>query len=147
MNSQHPFYRFVGMAVIAMMLWNVAGWLGMGMLMHHAHTGGAENHCEVIFCSCEIEDGQKICTCHHHGMDGAENHHNPENQTEDCYYTAPHSNGSSSTPSLVITAKYNALQNSTETWISPPGEELSRLMYDEPTFSGITRDLLRPPRA
>ncbi|WP_349355613.1 hypothetical protein [Gracilimonas sp. BCB1] len=129
------------------MLWNVAGWFGMGILMHHAHSHGAENHCEIIFCSCEIEEGQKICTCHHHGMDGTENHHNTGDQTEDCYYTAPHSNTNSSTPSLVITAKYNALQYQSESWVSPPSEENLQVLTDEVPLKGSTKDLLRPPRA
>jgi len=62
------------MTTIAIMLWNIMGWLGLGLVLNHSHEHGEANHCEVTFCYCEIEDGQSICTCHHNDMKGTAHH-------------------------------------------------------------------------
>lgn len=147
MNPKHPFYRFVSIAVMAVMLWNIAGWLGIGMIMHHAHTHGDETHCEIMFCSCTVEDGKKICTCHHHGLNGEASNHQEDNHMGDCHYTASHSNSTSSTPSLVVTAKYNAMHAPFEDPVIFPNEDFILSILDESIISGIKPDLLRPPRA
>ena len=40
---------------------------------HHA----SEEQCEIVWCSCKVEDGQKICTCHHNET---KDHHHGDGQ-------------------------------------------------------------------
>ena len=146
MISKNSYYRFTSLTIALVMLWNVAGWLGLGILMHHVHSQGEGSHCEVMFCSCEVEDGNKICTCHHNELSGHEQSTDGNHHQEACQYTTTHSNNSSSTPSVVVTTKIMALQYPEDEIIFPPKDIPFSISDIESTLSGVAQDLLRPPR-
>lgn len=145
MNPKNSYYRLISIATVLVMLWNIAGWLGFGIIMHHVHTHGEGHHCEIMLCNCKVEDGNKICTCHHNDLKGHEQKTDGNHHQETCHYTASHSNNSTST-SLVVSTKYNALQSPVDELIFPPGDITLSSSEIELTLSGVAPDLLRPPR-
>lgn len=105
MNLKYTYQRFTSSFLLIAMVWNITGWLGMGLINAHSlnHSGG--EHCEVSFCYCEIEDGEKICTCHHPELHAAkrlnshsnigidsEGNHTPDSAKDSsyCYYSKSH---------------------------------------------------------
>lgn len=77
MSLKYTYYRITSFILLATMIWNVGGWVGMSIFNEHMLDHADGEHCEVAFCYCEIEDGEKICTCHHpelHAKEQSTNH-------------------------------------------------------------------------
>lgn len=156
MGFENTFYRYTSVLLALSMLWNVAGWLGVGLidLYTQAHTVG--EHCEVSFCYCEIGDGQKICTCHHPELHAEQQHHEEEDEHENnshnhsstngeiCYFSASH-NTPSSTEAPIVLVKFNALLNTLVFCLPVPETNQWKQMNDATPFAGYAHDLLRPP--
>jgi len=51
--------------MIVVMFWNTAGWTLLDWSIFHSSDHNSGHFCEVVWCSCQIEKGEKICTCHH----------------------------------------------------------------------------------
>lgn len=143
-----------------MLIWNVAGWLVFGLVLNHAHTHGEGSYCEITFCSCQVDEGQRICFCHHHNLHQPDNNarhgdtHHGEHNTDmaadlhdACYFSIPLADSNSTTQALIVLIKFNALhQNASELSVYESGE------YTHPYLSesinpGKPITLLRPPRA
>jgi hypothetical protein len=146
MRPQNSYYRFINVAVIAVLLWNIVGWLGFGLVLNHAHKHHEKAHCEIALCTCEVEEGEKICTCHHNELQ-----HNTEHKDDHhgsfCYYSNPHSSSGNSLQILIPVTNFNAAEfDETIRW-SPPAIDLVEPADDYKLPSGMVPDLLRPPRA
>ncbi|SMO75648.1 hypothetical protein SAMN06265219_109140 [Gracilimonas mengyeensis] len=141
------------------MLWNIFGWLGTGLVIKAFHAHDKEDHCAVSFCYCEIEDGRKICTCHHpelqpqntsdsvaktHGSD----HLDDKTVEHDyCFYSAPHPpNSSNSNDMGLIYAKFDATCKQDFRFITTPRDIESPSHLSYAILDGFAADLLRPPR-
>ncbi|MTI87863.1 MAG: hypothetical protein FH748_07835 [Balneolaceae bacterium] len=136
------------------MIWNVAGWLGMGLLDMHAHSHEKGEHCEVSFCYCEIENGNKICTCHHpelHAQQNqAPNHPETEPDTSEsvhqfCHYTPSHPNPEQSEALISFTSFNTILPPAQVEYMVFTTSEYHNDM-DSSLLTGHFIDLLRPPR-
>jgi hypothetical protein len=135
------------------MLWNVAGWMGMGiysMVSHHHDKDG--DYCEMEFCYCELSEGETICTCHHpevqREMSRHGDHHDDSDQIQMdlCYYTTPHTSPDSST-NIITWEKSQTTLVSTKAEVSYfVPLSLTDKNYSFP-LSGYPEDLLRPPAA
>lgn len=148
------YQNIISLITTAVMLWNVVGWLGTGLIMNHTHHGDS-THCEISFCYCEIEEGEAICTCHHltqntsnhlksHASDQDHDHH--QNQPADvCYFTDGHTPSSSASQLVFETKLIGCSPNSSEIFYpsldAPPYNLLSLLLLD-----GSSAKLLRPPQ-
>lgn len=139
------------------MMWNIAGWMGVGLvsMMGHEHHDEDGTHCEVSFCYCEVEDNQKICTCHHPEL------HSQQSNSEDvefhisehtageldfCYYTKPHSDRDSDLALIVMDKLNTILAFSSEKY----RVEKPFIFNPSPSSeveSGFPGNLLRPPMA
>lgn len=154
-GSKSTFHRYTSMLLAFSMLWNVAGWLGLGLIDFHVQAHGEGEHCEVSFCYCEIGDGQKICTCHHpelhvekhhEGQDGDE-HDSPDHSSFDseyCYFSSSH-NTPYQTDAPIVLVKFNALLNPVAFCLPVPETNRWKQMNDATPFAGYMHDLFRPP--
>lgn len=151
-------HKIISISTLAVLLWNIIGWLGVGLIFNHMHTQGHEgDYCEVSFCSCEVKDGNEYCTCHHADLnDFAETHdegaHSDKNSTDHessdyCFYTSPHPVDNGSTTALLTFSKFNALFELTDNLLQPLGIVASTLSQNNLLTEGICSDILRPPRA
>jgi hypothetical protein len=138
------------------MLWNIFGWLGTGLIVNHVHTQNEGDFCEVSFCSCEVEDGNAFCSCHHpelHHKKGDEgnkadfHHADSDHGNEFCFYSSPHPVNDNPGEALLTFAKFNALLESQETAPSPVDKEFYIDTQTQFIPSGYSAQLLRPPRA
>lgn len=163
MSLKSTYRTFTSWLLLIMMIWNVAGWLGIGltsMISHHAHS--AEHTCEVTLCYCEVEDGEKICTCHHPELQGLAHAEHETSQHVDysthedgsknssshsvCYYASPHTNSSGSIAIAVLDKVQTVLNIETNSDQSFTPVFTSRSI-DNSLLTGHSHALLRPPRA
>mgnify|MGYP001627847182 CR=1 FL=1 len=82
MSLKFTYQRFTTIFLLAVMLWNITGWIGMGIISEHLVEHSESEHCEVSFCYCKIVDGEKICTCHHPELHAAKMNKNGDNESE-----------------------------------------------------------------
>jgi hypothetical protein len=129
-----------------------------GLIVNHLHTQAEGSYCEVSFCSCSVEDGQKICTCHHpelqhrnHDQDEnmANNHNKHSSEHEKagfCYFSADHTQAQTIPTVLVEFNKLNAVYTSVSPFINSHKRNTFRNQPNAPLLTGVVDDLLKPPR-
>ena|SRR5690554_29276 len=127
------------------MMWNIAGWLSFGFVLNHAHTHGGGNYCEMIFCSCTVEEGESICTCHHQGIHEKEHLHTQDHENT-CYFSVPHTEKPSTTQALIVLMKFQAFHSDEQDLDLPNTTELLYPQTADYLASGIQSDLFRPPQ-
>ena len=142
MSLNSAYHKITGYATLVVLLWNIVGWLGFGLVLNHSHSHSGVNHCEVTFCYCEIEEGETICTCHHNSMDG----HSGDSSDEYCYFTSSHSNANTASQALIVIAKFQAIHLNADDANLQFSSTSFQLEGVEDELSGIFPDLLRPPR-
>lgn len=155
MSLKYTYQRFTSIILLFAMLWNISGWLGMGLINAHfgEHTDG--EHCEVTFCYCKVENGDKICTCHHpelHAKGVTENHDTMDMSDGDmnlnsyCYYSKSHDSPVQPDAVILITDFHSTL----------PYFEKQRHSFFVSDYlndyscslsNGFAPNLLRPPSA
>ncbi len=153
MSLNISYRKIVSALTLAVMLWNIFGWLGTGLVMNHLHEHDEGEHCDVSFCNCEVLDGNKYCTCHHPELQDkngenttAENHHSNSN-SDFCFYSSTHPRDDNSTEALMVFAKFNALCQNQE-FIFQAFKNTSLISSQSNLLlSGFKGNLLRPPRA
>lgn len=134
------------------------GTLVGGLVMNHIHKNGKGTFCEVSFCNCSTKDGRKICTCHHpelqpsthHQHDEmAESHHSSssEKKVDFCYFSTSQAEGHADQAVVIEYNKYNAICDVTLFSIYSYSKAPIRIPLKTAILSGITDDLLKPPRA
>jgi hypothetical protein len=138
--------KFTALFTLAVMLWNVGGWLATGLVMNHAHHGSDDSICEISFCYCETDEGETVCTCHHQDMDRGTDHHSGDQENPGtCYFTnsdTSHTAASQLVFTNILTAYYfpepAPFYRTTTTYLTV--EPFSHLL------PGSSADLLRPPQ-
>lgn len=146
MSLNSTYHKITGCATLVVMLWNLVGWLGFGLLMDHAHTHDNGSYCEITLCSCEVEEGQSVCTCHHNTPASSDQHDNKHAHEEFCYYDVPHNNNADSTQALIFSSKVNATYLTDLLHLYPLERKVNFLQIAESAMNGVKNDLLRPPR-
>ncbi|MCG2586977.1 hypothetical protein [Rhodohalobacter sulfatireducens] len=146
MNADRTYYKLTSILVITVMIWNIAGWLGLGLTMNHSHNQDEGTHCEISFCYCEVEEGEKTCTCHHNGMASHGDHHGESSQSDACYFSSPHSTENSSTEALIALNKIQAACYEKESTPVPQKEDMTFSLFSDHPLKGTDSDLFRPPR-
>jgi hypothetical protein len=147
--NSHQYRNWVSIFTIAIMLWNVVGWLGTGLIMNHAHHGDS-SHCEISFCFCEIDEGETVCSCHHQTHD-SKNHQ--KNHTSDghgqeadaCYFTDGHMPNTAASQLVFETKQIGYNLNSSDATY-PTLETSIHSLLSLPLLDGSTFKLLRPPQ-
>jgi hypothetical protein len=146
MSLNSTYYKITGYATLLVLLWNIVGWLGFGFILNHAHTHDSGTYCEITFCSCEVEEGQTICTCHHNTPATDNDHGADEAHGQFCNYDLPHNNNTDTTQALIFSSKVNAANTQAFVYIYPSEQEVTFLLTTEHELKGAYQDLLRPPR-
>lgn len=147
MSAERTYHRWTNFLVIAVMIWNIAGWLGLGLTMNHTHTQDEEGtFCEISFCYCEVEEGKSVCTCHHNGLASHGEHHGDSSNAESCYFTSSHSNENTTSDALIALNKIQAACSEKSSPPNPPAKDSPYHSYPDYTLDGVYSDLLRPPR-
>jgi hypothetical protein len=149
LNNVSTYHRWVSLFTTTIMLWNVMGWLGTGLILNHTHHHDSKSLCEISFCYCEIDEGEKICTCHHqdhhptngHGDHVADGHHT----SSTCYFTDTEKPNTTAFQ-LVESTKVMAFYPACNSQAPPPYTDTDRFISNEPLLEGISADLLRPPQ-
>lgn len=154
LNSQY--HKIISAFTLAVMLWNIFGWLGTGLVVNHMHSHDEGNYCDISFCSCEVEDGKTYCSCHHPELhqnqskgdeNHSANHMNSEHTNEFCFYSSPHPVDNNPGDALLAFAKFNALVESQETALFSTQSETYLDSHSPFISSGYYAQLLRPPRS
>lgn len=147
MGLNLTYRRFTALITITVMLWNVGGWLATGLVLNHSHHESETSVCEISFCYCETDEGETVCTCHHHDMNSGDEHgtHSEHESAGVCYFTnsqTPNTAASQLVFTKSLTAYY--FPDSVPVWSTTtsylPVEPLTRLL------PGSHTDLLRPPQ-
>lgn len=132
--------KYTAFITLVVMLWNVGGWLATGLVMNHAHHESDTHICEISFCYCATDEGETVCTCHHHDADRGTEH-----QSGTCYFTSSHTPNTTASQLVytnILTAYYfpepAPFYRTTTTYL--PAEPISNLL------PGSSADLLRPPQ-
>lgn len=158
LKSVSTYQRLISILTIVLLCWNFAGTLVSGLVVNHLHSQDNGDFCEITFCSCNVEKGQKICTCHHpelqhinHNHDGdmAESHHNSSHDQEAgfCYFSANHNQAQSIPTVLIEFNKLNAVCLADAPLIYSYKTDRLKILHKPSLPSGITDELLKPPRA
>lgn len=149
MSLKLRYRNFVSLFTIAVMLWNVVGWLGTGLILNHAHHDDATFYCEISFCYCETNEGEPICTCHHQNQHDNKDHngHAPEgdHSSSTCYFTEGHSPQTAASQ-LVFTSILIAFCQFNTMPFLPPFTTTQTTSGPYMLLDGSPADLLRPPR-
>lgn len=141
MSLNSTYHKLTGYATLLVLLWNIVGWLGFGLILDHNHSQENGTYCEITFCSCEIDEGETICTCHHNTTDTTDDHHG-----EFCFYDMPHNNNTDTTQALIFSSKVNATCTTDFIQTYPYEREIDYILPAEQALNGVCKDLLRPPR-
>lgn len=146
MGLNLTYRKVTALITLVVMLWNVGGWLATGLVMNHAHHGSDDSICEVSFCYCETDEGETVCTCHHHDMDRDSEHKSGDHENSGtCYFTNSHTPNTTASQ-LVFTNNLTAyyfpepapFYRTTTTYL--PSEPILNLL------PGSSAALLRPPQ-
>ena len=138
--------KIAALVTTVVMIWNIAGWLGTGLVMNHAHHGRDSHTCEIAFCYCETDGDETICTCHHNDLNSKNEHKAGSDHTSGvCYFTdghTPQTAASQLTYTSNVTGYYSFDRTPIYTleFTYLPEEPHKSLL------SGISHDLLRPPQ-
>src|SRR6056297_44156 len=139
-------HKIVALVTTAVMIWNIAGWLGAGLVLNHAHHGSDSHTCEIAFCYCETEGDETVCSCHHHDLNNKNEHHTDSDNTGGaCYFTDGHTPQTAASQ-LTYTSNVTGYYFFDRT---PIYTLKFTYLPEEPhksILSGISPDLLRPPR-
>lgn len=147
MSLNNTFRSVTSIITIAVMLWNILGWLGFGLILNHSHQEPEKDNCEVTFCYCEVEEGENICTCHHNDMNSHGEHSEDSTESNDfCYFTASHSDAGTASQTLIVISKFNAFCLNYESLSIPTDTHQFQAEPAAHLVPGINHDLLRPPR-
>ncbi|WP_020402589.1 hypothetical protein [Gracilimonas tropica] len=149
MSLKSTYHRIISSFTAAVMLWNIVGWLGFGLILDHSHKHGEANHCEVTFCYCEIGEGETICTCHHGDMNEHGQHsddHGSREKNDFCYYSASDADANTASQALIVIAKFNALYLDSDHLDRPTDSREFDAGPITNKLPGVIPDLLRPPR-
>ncbi len=146
MSLNSTYHKITGYATLAVLLWNLVGWLGFGLILNHAHTHESGSYCEITLCSCEVEEGRSICTCHHNSPTATGEHNAKHGHEEFCYYDVPHNNNTDTTQALIFSSKVNATCSTDLIHIYPSEHKVNYIHNAEHALKGVYKDLLRPPR-
>lgn len=146
MSLDSTYRKFTGSLTIVVMLWNIVGWLGFGLILNHTHTHHEGNYCDITFCTCEVEEAGDVCTCHHHEMQTQDKHSDSSHHDKECYFSLPHDSNTSTTQALIIISKFNALYVSSENLSIPVDTHQFQTERKAHLLAGAIPDLLRPPR-
>lgn len=93
MHLKTAHIRFISIATIVIMLWNVIGWMGLKEVLEHTHSDSENSFCTMNYCTCLVEHEGSICTCHHKDENGTEALTFDQIQSHDskhCFYDTPH---------------------------------------------------------
>lgn len=146
MGLNLTYRKYTALITLVVMLWNVGGWLAAGLVMNHAHHESDASICQISFCYCATDEGETVCTCHHHNMDrGAEHNSGNHQNSGTCYFTnshTPNTTASQLVITKILTAYYFPEPASAYTpkTTQMPFEPFSRLL------PGSSADLFRPPQ-
>lgn len=154
MSLDSIYRKFTSFLLLVALLWNLGGWLSVGLLTMHNHHAHGEHHCEVTLCYCEVKGDQKICTCHHPEMHAAKEQksdpghismHNAQHlETKFCFYTPPHQEAGQKLI-VVIWDKLNTIMYSSSSLLTNPDISLEWIEPSTDLLSGHSWDLIRPP--
>ena len=131
------------------LFWNVFGWMGVQLAAKHLHNDHdhEQSYCTKEFCSCLVEKGQKICTCHHQNEQAGIAHNSGEShmgKNAFCVYEKPHTGPITTSISLAIHDFHAYFRN-----IPEPNPEVDvrflTSFYQIPDTEGSLPALLRPP--
>ncbi len=144
MSLNSTYHKITGYATLFVLLWNIVGWLGFGLILDHSHKHSEKNQCEVTFCYCEVEEGETTCTCHHSEM----NRHNSDTtQANDfCFYSVPHSDANTASQALIVIAKFNAINLNSDNLKIPSDSHDFQAEQEAHLLPGSAPNLLRPPQ-
>lgn len=133
------------------MLWNIFGWTALEMAKEHLHH--ENSYCTIGYCTCVVEDGVSVCTCHHHDLRAKNADHvndglnisDTENTISVCYFEKPHQK-----PKDTLTiASFTEIKAFFYHKVSEPGfiklPPQTSYMYVFPGNSHVD-DLFRPPQ-
>ncbi len=154
MNFRSIYRKFTSILLLAALVWNVGGWLGIGLAtIHNHHTDGGQ-HCEVTLCYCEVKGDQKICMCHHPELHAAKDqsgtsdhvnmHHAQNSEMSFCFYTPPHQDAGQELI-VVIWDKLNTIINNSSLLQINPDVSPDWIDPNIDLLSGYSWDLIRPP--
>ena len=146
MGLNLTYRKYTALITLTVMLWNVGGWLAAGIVMNHAHYESDTAICEISFCYCATDEGETVCTCHHHNMDRNSEHQSDKHENSGtCYFTNSHTPNTAASQLVVtniLTAYYlsepSSFNRIATTYL--PAEPHSLLL------PGNFTDLLRPPQ-
>ncbi|MDZ7805580.1 MAG: hypothetical protein U5K71_00520 [Gracilimonas sp.] len=146
MSLNSTYHKITGYATLLVLLWNIVGWLGFGLVLNHSHTHDGGTYCEITFCSCEVDEGETVCTCHHNTPATDNDHDGDDTHGEFCYYDLPHNNNTDTTQALIFSSKVNATCTLDLVHIYPNELEITFIPTTEHELNGAYHDLFRPPR-
>lgn len=149
MSLKLKYRTWVSLLTTLVMLWNVAGWLGTGLVVSLSHTHGETSYCDVSFCFCEVEDGETVCSCHHdHKHDSDKHgdlHQHDEHNSGTCYFTD--SQIPNTTASQLFTLSELTAYYPVDTLTGNPIFDDTRYSFQNfPLLDGSLNSLLRPPQ-
>lgn len=146
MSLNSTYHKLTGYATLLVLLWNIVGWLGFGLILDHSHSQESGTYCEITFCSCEIDEGETMCTCHHNAPATTDDHHGEDTHGEYCFYDLPHNNNTDTTQALIFSSKVNATCTTDLVQAYPKERKIDYIQPAEQALNGVYKDLLRPPR-
>lgn len=155
MNLKSIYQRSTSFLLLATMIWNVMGWIGMGLVGHHMLEHAEGEHCEVSFCYCKIEDGEKICTCHHPELHALAKQKSPDHnhkeepkkdsdQHEFCYYSKAHNSPVQSDQVIVMSDFRSLLLHSKDIENAYTTSDII-MVNNRSLTDGFEQGLFRPP--
>lgn len=144
-------YRsFISLLCVVVLIWNIFGWTTLKVVQEHFHE--ERSYCTMSFCTCLVEDGAKICTCHHHEMHAKKHSENMAKGGDDhlkddysfCHYEIPHS---SSNEALAV-ATFSEIKASMVNGFKYPSDHMLQKLgvLKEIPQMGFSPALLRPPQ-
>lgn len=145
MSLNSAYHKLTGYVTLVVLLWNIVGWLGFGLVLNHSHTHDGGTYCEITFCSCEVDEGETICTCHHNDLSLTNDHDDAGSHREFCNYDLPHNN-TDTTQALNFSSKVNATCTNTFVQAYLRERKIDYILPAEQALNGVYKDLLRPPR-
>jgi len=146
MGFNLTYRKYTALITLVVMLWNLGGWLATGLVMNHTHHESEKSFCDISFCYCTTDEGETVCTCHHHDLEGDSEHRSDDHENSGtCYFTNNHTPNTAASQ-LVFTNNLTAyyfpepapLYRTTTTYF--PAKPILNLL------PGNDADLLRPPQ-
>ncbi len=144
-------YRsFISLFCTAVLVWNIFGWTALKIVQEHFHE--EHSYCTMSYCTCLVEDGEKICTCHHHEMNAMKHSEKMTKKSDDhslnnrnfCHYEVPHS---ASKEALVVASFSEIKASMLKGFKYPSDHTLQKSIFlKEAPQVGFSPALLRPPQ-